>query len=183
MQRILIIGNAGSGKTTFSKQLSKKLDLPLIHLDQLYWRDTWNHLGREEFDAVLQAQLEKPQWIIDGNFNRTICHRLQYCDTVFFFDLPVWTCLAGITKRTLANYGKTRADMGGDCVERFDRQKLSLYRNVLTFSKQHRQDYYELLSHAPHTQVIVFRNRRQANNYLAGIQQLTCYSIFSMHTV
>ena len=78
MQRILIIGNAGSGKTTFAKQLSEKLNLPLIHLDRLYWCGNWEHLSRDEFDVILQAELEKPQWIIDGNFNRTIPHRLQY---------------------------------------------------------------------------------------------------------
>lgn len=170
MQRILIIGNAGSGKTTFARRLAKKLDLPLIHLDKLYWRGDWEHLSRDEFDRILQAELEKTQWIIDGNFNRTIPRRLQYCDTVFFFDLPTLTCLAGITKRILTNYGKSRADMGGNCVESFDAQKLSLYRNVMTFNKQHRKDYYDLLLKAPHAQVIVFHNRREANKLLANMK-------------
>lgn len=166
MQRILIIGNAGSGKTTFAKGLAEKLKLPLIHLDRLYWRGDWEHLSRDEFDEVLQAELDKPQWIIDGNFNRTIPHRLQYCDIVFFFDLPTITCLAGITKRLLATYGKSREDMGGNCVESFDAQKLALYRNVITFNKQHRKDYYELLSRVQHAKVIVFKSRRQADTFL-----------------
>ncbi len=166
MDRILIIGNAGSGKTTFAKALARDLQLPIVHLDKLYWTGTWEHLRREEFDIALQAELEKPQWIIDGNFNRTIPHRLQYCDTVFFFDLPTLSCLAGITKRVLQNYGKSREDMGGDCKEYFDRQKLSLYRNVLTFHKQHRKHYYSLLSGAKNANVIVFKSHRQAKAFL-----------------
>lgn len=54
MQRILIIGNAGSGKSTFARQLAQKLKLPLVHLDQNYWQGNWEHLSREEFDAFLQ---------------------------------------------------------------------------------------------------------------------------------
>lgn len=169
MQRILLIGNAGAGKTTFAKQLAQKLHLPLVHLDKLYWCGNWEHLSRDEFDAILQSELEKPQWIIDGNFNRTIPHRLQFCDTVFYFDFPTITCLAGITKRTLTNLGKVRSDMGGNCMEYFDFQKISLYRNVLTFNKQHRRKYYELLDNAGNVNVFIFKNRRQANAFLAKL--------------
>ncbi|MEE0840408.1 MAG: AAA family ATPase [Acutalibacteraceae bacterium] len=103
MKRILIIGNSGSGKTTFAKALAEKTQLPLIHLDKLFWCGEWEHLSRDEFDAILQKELEKPEWIIDGNFSRTIPHRLKYCDTVFYFDLPTITCLWGSTVRVVKN--------------------------------------------------------------------------------
>lgn len=166
MQRILIIGNAGSGKSTFSKKLAQKLGLPLVHLDRIYWKGNWEHLSREEFDEALQAELIKPQWIIDGNFNRTFPHRLAYCDTVFFFDLPAISCFWGITKRIFQNYGKTRADMGGNCPEYFDKQKISLYKGVLNFNKTRRRDYYKLLEQAAGVRVVIFRSRKQADRYL-----------------
>ena len=166
MQRILIIGNAGSGKSTFAKKLARELNLPLVHLDKLYWTGSWDHLDRDEFDRALQAELDKPRWIIDGNFTRTMPHRLQYCDTVFFFDLPTICCLWGITKRIFQNYGKTRSDMGGDCPEYFDRQKISLYKGVLTFNKRRRKACYELLEGASWANVTVFRSRRQADRYI-----------------
>ena len=169
MKRILIIGNAGSGKTTFALELAEKTGLPLVHLDKLYWKGCWEHTAREEFDVVLQKELEKSEWIIDGNFNRTISHRLNYCDTVFYFDLPITTCLAGITKRTIMSYGRTRSDMGGDCPEYFDRQKLSLYRNVILFNKQHREEYKQLLDSTDGVEVIVFKSRRQVRKYLKSL--------------
>lgn len=165
MEKILIIGNAGSGKSTFSKKLAQKLQLPLVHLDKIYWTGNWDHLSREEFDEALQKELIKPQWIIDGNFNRTFPHRLQYCDTVFFFDLPAISCFWGITKRIFQNYGKTRTDMGGNCPEYFDKQKISLYKGVLNFNKTRRQDYYELLQNATNVKVVIFRSRKQADRY------------------
>lgn len=165
MERILVIGNAGAGKTTFSLQLSEKLQLPLVHLDRLFWHGSWQQRDREEFDQLLQAELEKDRWIIDGNFSRTLPHRLQYCDAVFFFDLPVPICLWGITKRVFTHWGKTRPDMGGSCPEFFDKQKWSLYKGVLNYNRRHRKNYHKLLGEFDGT-VIIFKSRRQAAEYL-----------------
>lgn len=169
MEKIIIIGNAGSGKSTFAKALASKLHLPLIHLDALYWQGNWEHLSRSEFDAVLEQALNKPQWIMDGNFNRTIAHRLQHCDTVFWLDMPTWVCLWGITKRVLTNYGKVRPDMGGNCKERFDCHKPSLYKNVLRFNKEHRKQYKSLLAAQTGKTVITFRRRKDIQKYLQGL--------------
>ncbi len=170
MERILIIGNAGSGKTTFAKKLAEKTGLPLVHLDTLYWNGNWEHITRDAFDDVLQKELEKPAWIMDGNFNRTLPHRLQYCDTIFYFDVPTITCLWGITKRILTNYGKARDDMGGNCIEHFDKQKLTLYRNVIQFKKQHSEKYNHMLHSAKGVDVIRFKSRHQAQLFLESVK-------------
>ena len=168
MERILIIGNCGAGKSTFAKALAKKLQLPLVHLDKLYWHGDWEHLSREDFDAVLQTELEKPRWIIDGNFSRTLPHRLAYADTVFYLDIPTLTCLWGLTKRVFTNYGKTRDDMGGNCPEYFDKQKPALYKGALGFNKRNRKNYHEMLA-ASGKQVIIFKSRRQVKKYLESL--------------
>lgn len=61
MQRILIIGGNGSGKTTLARELAQKLQLPLVHLDVLYWRDNWQSAPHSEFQALLRAELQKPR--------------------------------------------------------------------------------------------------------------------------
>lgn len=167
MRRVLIIGNAGSGKTTFAKALAKKTGLPLVHLDQLFWCGEWEHISREDFDQALQAELSKETWILDGNFDRTLPLRLQSCDTVFFFDLPRIKCLWGVTKRLLQNWGKTRDDMGGNCTERFDRHKRELYHHVWHFNRSNRKKYYALLKDTEN--LIVFRSRKQSVKYLREV--------------
>ena len=169
MERILVIGNAGSGKSTFSRALSQKTGLPLVHLDKLWWRGNWEQVSREEFDRLLQKELERPQWIIDGNFSRTLPHRLQYCDHVFFFDLPPWVCLWGVTQRIFRHYGRTRPDMGGNCPERFDKEKLSLYKGILSYNRKHRKNYYHLLSESG-VALTVFRSRKEADRFLENIR-------------
>ena len=123
MERILIIGGCGAGKTTLSRQLAEKLQLPLIHLDRLYWRDNWESVSTEVFDGLLMQELIKPRWILDGNFTRTLPLRLRYCDTVIYLDFSGMQCVYGVIQRLFKNYGKSRPDMGGDCPERFDREK------------------------------------------------------------
>lgn len=129
MSRILIVGGQGSGKTTFSKALAEKTKLPLIHLDKLYWTDNWTARSREEFDELLEKELHKPDWIIDGNFQRTLPHRLKYADTVIVFDFPRIKCIWGAFSRAVKNLGKSRSDMGGNCPERID---FKFYKTIWT---------------------------------------------------
>ena len=167
MRRILIIGNAGAGKTTFAGKLAEKTGLPLVHLDKIYWYGNWEHLSREEFDKALQTELEKEAWIIDGNYSRTLPQRLEYAQQVFYFDLPTAVCFWGSIKRVILNYGKCRPDMGGNCREGFDWGQWDLYRSILRFNRKHRARYYELLENKEN--VVIFRSRRQVKKYLKEV--------------
>ena len=163
MERILIIGNAGSGKTTFAKELAGKLSLPLVHLDWLYWCGEWEHLSREEFDALLQKELEKPRWILDGNFNRTIEARLERCDTVIYLDYPRLVCLKNWLGRVIKNWGRHRPDMTPGCNEWIDPD---FVKWVWNFNKNNRARYYALLNAAEGKSIVILKSRRQAQRFL-----------------
>lgn len=157
MQKILIIGSPGSGKSTFSKRLSKKLNIPLVHLDCLWWKEGWIERGREELDALLLTELEKESWIIDGNFSRTLDMRLKYAGTVILFDYNRFLCLWRVLKRVAVNHGKVRDDMPFGCPERFDWEFM---KYVYKFNDKQRANIYKKLSTNTPIRVIIIKNRK-----------------------
>lgn len=107
MKKVLVIGCPGAGKSTFARRLSAATGLPLHYLDMVWHRPDRTNVSTGEFDAALGVMLRADEWIIDGNYLRTLPERLRACDTVFFFDLPVEVCLRGAVERL----GQPREDM------------------------------------------------------------------------
>ena len=163
MERIIIIGCGGAGKSTLARQLGDKLGIPVVHLDKLFWKPGWVESSREEIDEKIFAELQKPRWIMDGNFNRTLPERIKYCDTVIYMDFSRFACMMGVAKRILTTYGTVRPDMGEGCPERFD---LSFLKWVWSFNGKNRENNYRLLKEARETEIIVLKNRRQVKAFL-----------------
>lgn len=171
MKKILIIGGNGSGKTTLSKELAKISGLPLIHLDKLYWRDNWEHSDNAEFDELLQPELQKPCWIIDGNMKRSLAKRLQYCDTVIFLDFPGIICTFRAIKRLIRNHNKSRPDMGGICIEKYDRRSFDFIRSVMNFNRDKRGLFYNELKKAKGIKIIILKNPGQVKAFLKKLNK------------
>ncbi|HEX2764087.1 MAG TPA: topology modulation protein, partial [Allosphingosinicella sp.] len=124
MERVLIIGSPGAGKSTLAAEVSRLTGLPLVHLDQLHWKPGWVEGTREEFDAKLARVMAAPRWLIEGNYGRTLPLRLTRADTVIDLRLPTWLCVWSILRRVARHRGGTRFDMAPGCPERFDWQFL-----------------------------------------------------------
>ena len=163
MERIIIIGCGGAGKSTLARQLGEKLNLPVVHLDKLFWKPGWVESTKDEIDANIMEEMSKPKWIIDGNYNRTIPERIKRCDTIIYLDFSRFTCLMGVAKRVLSTYGTVRPDMGAGCPERFDPEFLKWIWN---FNRKHRENYYRLLNEAEGTETIVLKNRKAVKRFL-----------------
>lgn len=167
MERILIIGCGGAGKSTLARKLGEKRNLPVVHLDQIWWAPgNWQHLEREEFDRLVLEEMEKPQWILDGNFNRTLPMRLEKCDAVIYLDFGRVTCLLSWVKRVITNWGKARPDMADGCAEWFDPEFVSWIWN---FNKNNRERYYRMLGEAENIETIVLKNRRMVKRFLNSL--------------
>ena len=66
MERILVIGSNGAGKSTFSVALAQKTGFPLTHIDKLYWRDNWEITPKDEFESAVMRIAQGDKWIIEG---------------------------------------------------------------------------------------------------------------------
>lgn len=166
MERIMIIGCGGAGKSTLARQLGEKLNIPVVHLDKLFWKPGWVESTKEEIDGKIFRELEKDCWIIDGNYTRTMSRRLERCDTVIYLDFSRTACLMGVAKRIVTTYGTVRPDMAEGCPERFDPEFI---RWVWNFNKNHREKTYRLLNEAEGLETIVLKNRRAVKLFLKSI--------------
>lgn len=166
MERILIIGCGGAGKSTLARQLGEKLGIPVVHLDKLFWKPGWVESSKEEIDAKILEEMRKPQWIMDGNYNRTLPQRVKYCDTIIYLDFSRFACLMGVAKRILTTYGTVRPDMGEGCPERFD---LEFLKWVWNYNKNKRERNYRLLNEAEGVETIVLKNRRAVKWFLKSL--------------
>ena len=163
MKKVIVIGCPGSGKTTFAEKLNKLTGLPIYYLDAIWHKPDKTHIPREEFDRRISEIFAAPEWIIDGNYNRTIEMRLKECDTVFLFDLPTEVCLQGATERI----GKGRYDL--PWIEKELDPEFESF--IKEFPKTTLPQIYELLEkYKKEKQVIVFKSRKDADEFLKRIQ-------------
>ena len=136
MKKVLIIGSSGAGKSTFSRRLHQTTNLPLIHLDRLYWKPNWvETIDKDEWKQTIENALHGGAWILDGNYSGTLEMRLEKCDTVIFLDLPRLICVYRILKRVAFYRKGSRPDMADGCDEQFDWEFLKIVWNYPTRSK------------------------------------------------
>ena len=166
MNRVIVVGSGGSGKSTFSRELGRVTGIPVIHLDREYWRPGWEETPKDEWKARVADMLEGERWIMDGNFGGTREMRMQAADTIIFLDLPRRVCLYRILKRTLKYYGRSRPDMAEGCLERLD---LEFVMWVWNYKHRSRKRLLAELEGLEEKSVMILRNQRQVSDFLANL--------------
>jgi adenylate kinase family enzyme len=161
MKKIIVIGCPGSGKSSFSRALSEKTGIPLYHLDLIWHKADKTTVSREEFDASLSDILSRDEWIIDGNYHRTLPVRLAACDCVFVFDLPTDICLAGAYSRI----GKQRPDL--PFLE--EAPDPEFFEYIRSFRLKKLPLLFEILASRPDKSVTVFFSHGEADKYIEGL--------------
>ncbi|QWI72989.1 topology modulation protein (plasmid) [Bacillus mycoides] len=172
MKRIMVIGiSAGVGKSTFARKLGKALNINVYHLDALYWKPNWVEASLEEFSKAHQEIVNQGQWIIEGNYNKTIEIRAERADTIIYLEMPLYVCLYRVVKRWLMNIGKTRPDMGEGCKEKIDWDFIKvIYTTYYPRKRKMVERLQALQVLGSKKNIITLRSKREINSYLENIK-------------
>jgi len=109
MHKIMITGNAGSGKTTLSYKLAKILNRQdIISLDKIVWNPGWILVDKEEKEFELAKITKMQNWIVDG-VSKTL---LEAADTILFLDYPRHVCYWRAFRRNCKYIFKSRPEKG-----------------------------------------------------------------------
>ena len=171
MQRVMVIGISGAGKSTFAKALARRTGLPLIHLDKEFWKPGWVIPKRDEWRPKVAELAARNAWVLDGTYGSSLHLRLSRADTVVWFDYPRLKCLRRALWRSATTWRKTRDDMAPGCPEHFDPE---FARYIWRFNDIQRPEIAQALrEHGGHLAPVIFRRDREVSAFLAALPDRT----------
>jgi adenylate kinase family enzyme len=170
MDRILIIGCSGGGKSTIARELSDILGIEVIHLDKVLWKSGCRLTHPQAEPDAVKSLLDQPQWIIDGNYTASLPMRLAEADTVVMIDFSRMRCLLRALRRLFQFRGTTRPDMGANCPEEFN---LHLLRWIWNYPHVERPELVkQLQEHGSHAQVVVLKTPADVEHWLVEVRKI-----------
>lgn len=99
--RLIICGGVCVGKTLFSNWLGAIHELPVIHLDDLYWYGNWNHISRTELIERVENILQgKKEWIIEGNYPEVMNIFVDENTSIIYMDIGLICGIYRVIKRS-----------------------------------------------------------------------------------
>lgn len=101
MRKITVVGPVGAGKSYLAAELGRRLGIPVLHLDALFWRPGWVATPAEEWEAVQRRELAADSWVAEAQFDDVIPDWFQEADTVVFVDASPVRCLWRVARRRL----------------------------------------------------------------------------------
>lgn len=156
-----------------ARRLGEALNLPVYHLDALFWRPGWVESSRDELRRKQEQICAQDAWVIDGNYGATMDVRLAAADTVIFLDLPRTVCVFRAIKRTLLFHGKNRPDMAPGCPERFSREYFKFLKWIWGYSVHSRPGLLaKLEALRGRKEIVALRTPREVSAFLAGLAPL-----------
>jgi adenylate kinase family enzyme len=172
-QRISVVGTTGSGKTTVAQEISKRLQVPHIELDALFWDENWTEVPDEVFRDRVASATENERWVIDGNYSRVRNLVWARANTVVYLDYSFWRVFWQLMRRTIRRSLRKEELWNGNREEFgksfFSRDSI-LWWMLRTYHRRRKQ-YSELFQQSAyaHLGVVHLRTPQMTKEWLSGI--------------
>jgi adenylate kinase family enzyme len=169
MEKIVIIGSPGAGKSTFARKLGSIFNIRVIHLDRIFWQPGWKEKPLDTRIDILEKIVREKQWIIEGTYLGSSEPRLNAADTIIFLDIGSVMCLQRIIKRHREYRGCSRRDIPEGCK---DKPNLVRILKVLAFpvrgkrTLKQKLPYYESMS----KEIIWLHSEKEVESFLARLE-------------
>lgn len=166
-QRVVIVGDSCSGKSTLGVDLARWMACPFIELDALYWKPDWTPSEIPPFRKEVDQATRAPNWVLAGNYDSVRDLTWPRADTVIWLDFPLWVTLPRIVTRS---YRRWRDDelLWGTNRERFFNQFMlwDKHQSLIAWNLSHRatllQRYTDAMSDPGSRHLTFHRLRSQA---------------------
>ncbi|MFS8050058.1 adenylate kinase [Rhizobium sp. BR 314] len=91
MSRIVILGNAGGGKSTLARRLAERHGLSHFEIDKLLWLEGWIPAPVDTYSERHRQIISGDNWILDGLGHRdSIASRIDRATHIVLIDMPLW---------------------------------------------------------------------------------------------
>jgi adenylate kinase family enzyme len=151
VQRVLILGRGGAGKSTAARRLGAITGLPVTELDAHFWQPDLSPTPTEEWSAFQRSLAASERWIIDGDLGAhdVLAPRLERADTVLLLDLSFARCAWRAARRS--------------------RERLDFWWWLLTWRVTQRRTILEAIArYAPDAELRVLRTPDDISRFLSG---------------
>lgn len=162
--KLVILGHSGCGKSTLAKYIAETKQMPLLHLDQVYFDRDWQIREQEEALTIVKNHLNQESWIIEGNYQSLYQkERLEQADQIIFLDFPRMVCLKRIIQRYKTYRGKTRPDVTDGCVEKLDVEFIwwILYKG----RDKKKRDAFKKIITTYEEKLVVIKNQKELDTF------------------
>jgi adenylate kinase family enzyme len=164
MQRVAVVGSGGAGKTTFATALAGRTGLPVVHLDEHYFRPGWIPTPRPEWRRWQEERFAGSRWIAEGSYDHTLDVRLSRADTVIILAPPGWRCVWSGLWRSVRNRG--RAVQAAGCPERLLFLRPDFYRWILQLARERQALDTAVATYSGRLTVVELRSRAEMARFL-----------------
>jgi adenylate kinase family enzyme len=174
LRRLRVVGNTGSGKTTFAARAAGALGVPHLELDAVFWDADWTKRDVDEARALIgQFVASAPEgWVTDGNWTTGSAGLLEDADAFVWLDFPRRTVMPRVLRRTLRR-GLLRTPLWhGNREDLRSLLRRDPDQNVVLWSWTQHEPYrlrYEQLARESPIQVVRLRGPREARRWLATL--------------